>query len=94
MLDDSSPIGEVYALANVNWLIPIPRYPAFRFNIFTDVGNAWQRDELDLRDWVYTVGLGARWKIRALVNTSLRVDVGYNPETGEYKAYVGTSNMF
>lgn len=94
MIDDSAPIGDVYGLLNVNWLIPIPRYPAFRWNLFTDVGNAWARDEVDLLDWKYTVGAGIRWKVRALVNTSLRIDIGYNPNTQEYKAYIGTSNMF
>ncbi len=94
ILDDSSPIGDVFALLNLNWLIPIPRYPAFRWNIFTDVGNAWERGEVNLAELSYTVGVGVRWKIRSLVNTSLRVDIGYNPDTGEYKAYVGTSNMF
>lgn len=94
ILDDSSPIGDGFALLNLNWLIPIPSYPAFRWNVFTDIGNAWPRDDISPGDWAYTVGLGARWKIRALVNTSLRVDIGYNPDTGEYKAYVGTSNMF
>ena len=94
MLDDSAPIGEIFGLLNLNWLIPIPRYPAFRWNIFTDVGNAWPRGEVNLLDWKYTVGVGVRWKIRALVNTSLRLDIGLNPNTDERKAYVGTSYMF
>ena len=94
ILDDNKAIGDTYALANVNWLIPIPRYPAFRWNIFTDIGNAWDRDDIDLTDWKFTVGVGARWKIRALVNTSLRLDIGYSPETREYKAYAGTDFMF
>jgi outer membrane protein assembly factor BamA len=94
MLDDSAPIGEIFGLLNLNWLIPIPRYPAFRWNIFSDVGNAWPRGEVNLLDWKYTVGVGVRWKIRALVNTSLRLDIGLNPNTGERKAYVGTSYMF
>ena len=94
MLDDSAPVGEIFGLLNLNWLIPIPRYPAFRWNLFTDVGNAWPRGEVNLFDWKYTVGAGVRWKIRTLVNTSLRLDIGINPNTGEYKAYIGTSNMF
>jgi outer membrane protein assembly factor BamA len=94
ILDDNKAVGDVFAVTNINWLIPIPRYPAFRWNIFTDIGNAWDRDKIDLLDWKYTVGVGARWKIRALVNISLRVDIGYSPDTGEYKAYVGTNNMF
>jgi outer membrane protein assembly factor BamA len=94
ILDDNKAIGDAYALANINWLIPLPRYPAFRWNIFTDIGNAWPRDDIDLTTWKYTVGVGARWKVRALVNTSLRLDIGYSPETREYKAYAGTNYMF
>lgn len=86
--------GDVFALINVNWLIPQPKYPAFRWNIFTDIGNAWPRNDVNLLRWEKTLGVGARWKIRSLVNTTLRLDVGYNPATGEYKVYAGTNNMF
>lgn len=94
ILDEHAPLGDVYALLNVNWLIPQPRYPALRWNIFTDIGNAWPREDINLMRWEKTLGVGARWKIRSLVNVSLRLDVGYNPATGDYKVYAGTKNMF
>jgi len=86
--------GDVYALLNVNWLVPIPKYPSFRGVLFTDIGNAWDRSDVDLTDWEYTVGVGARWRIQSLVNVALRVDFGYDPASGEYKAYGGTNYMF
>ena len=92
--DNNRPVGDVYALLNLNWLIPIPRYPAFRWNIFTDIGNAWDRDDIDPLRLKATLGVGARWKIRTLVNTSLRLDIGVDPATGEFKVYAGTSEMF
>lgn len=94
IIDDSQPIGDAFGLVNVNWLIPMKKHPAFRWNLFTDVGNAWPRNDIDLLRWKFTVGAGARWKIRKLVNTTLRVDLGYNPETREYRLYAGTNNMF
>lgn len=94
IVDDEKALGDAFALLNLNWLIPIPRYPVFRWNIFADVGNAWDRDEIDPLDLKFTFGVGARWKIRALVNTSLRLDVGFDPSTGEYKIYAGTTEMF
>jgi outer membrane protein insertion porin family len=94
ILEQDAPQGDVYALLNVNWLIPNPEYPALRWNIFTDIGNAWPREDINLLRWEKTFGVGARWKIRSLVRVSLRVDVGYNPATGDYKVYAGTNNMF
>jgi outer membrane protein assembly factor BamA len=94
VLEEDSLQGDVYALLNVNWLIPNPKYPALRWNIFTDIGNAWPREDVNMLRWEATAGVGARWKIRSLVRVSLRVDVGYNPATGDYKVYAGTNNMF
>jgi outer membrane protein assembly factor BamA len=94
ILEADSLQGDVYALINVNWLIPNPKYPALRWNIFTDIGNAWPREDVNLLRWEKTFGVGARWKIRSLVRVSLRLDIGYNPATGDYKVYAGTNNMF
>jgi outer membrane protein assembly factor BamA len=86
--------GDLYALLNVNWLVPLPGHESFRGVLFTDIGNAWPRDDIRLDDWVVTFGVGFRWKIRSLVDTALRGDFAYNPETREYKAYGGTNYMF
>jgi outer membrane protein assembly factor BamA len=86
--------GDVYTLLNVNWLVPLPRHQSFRGVLFTDIGNAWPRDDIQLDKWVVTFGVGFRWKIRSLVDTALRADFAYNPATGEYKAYGGTNYMF
>ena len=86
--------GDLYALLNVNWLVPLPRHESFRGVLFTDIGNAWPRDDIRLDKWVVTFGVGFRWKIRSLVDTALRADFAYNPATGEYKAYGGTNYMF
>ena len=57
------------------------------------ISATWDEEvnPLELRS---TYGVGARWKLRQLVNISLRLDLGYNPNTGEFKFYAGTSNMF
>ncbi len=94
ILEEDKLTGDAFALLNVEWLIPQPKYPALRWNIFTDIGNAWPREEINLLRWEKTVGVGVRWKIRSFVNTSLRLDIGYNPSTGDYKVYAGTNQMF
>jgi len=94
ILEQDSLKGDVFALLNVEWLIPQPKYPALRWNIFTDIGNAWPRQDVNILRWEKTVGVGARLKIRSLVNTSLRLDIGYNPSTGDYKVYAGTNQIF
>ena len=86
--------GDVYALLNLNWLVPLFGHDSFRGVLFTDIGNAWPRGKVDPTRWEYTVGAGFRWKIRSLVRISLRADVGYDPATGDYKAYGGTNYMF
>ncbi|RMG58479.1 MAG: hypothetical protein D6717_02880 [Gammaproteobacteria bacterium] len=86
--------GDVFALLNLNWLVPLFGHDSFRGVLFTDIGNAWPRGKVDVTRWEYTVGLGFRWKIRSLVRVSLRGDIGYDPATGEYKAYGGTNYLF
>jgi outer membrane protein assembly factor BamA len=94
ILDKNKLNGDMFAVLNLNWLIPLPNYPAFRWNIFTDVGNTWDRGDFNPFNLENTFGVGARWRIRALVNSTLRLDIAFNPATGGFKIYAGTSNMF
>lgn len=87
--------GNAYVLVNTQYLAPWPGYPAFRYVVFADIGNAYKNVRyIDLGDLRYSAGLGFRWKIRSFVKTDLRLDWAYSFETDDSKVYGSTSVMF
>lgn len=86
--------GDAYALANVEYIAPVPGFRRFRGVAFTDVGNAYPEDAIDLLDLKAAVGLGLRWKIPFFVRVDLRVDVAYAVDAQQYKVYAGSSSTF
>jgi outer membrane protein assembly factor BamA len=82
-------------LFNVEYIMGLDRYPAWRVALFSDLGNVFaQHDEFDRHGWQVTVGAGLRWKIESFVKTDLVVDYGYSPQTGYSRFYVSTSLPF
>jgi outer membrane protein insertion porin family len=63
--------------------------------LFLDGGNAWKRgDSIDIGDINWSTGLGLRLFIKKLVKGVGRLDVAYNMERDEYKAYLGVHHTF
>ncbi|MEJ2059696.1 MAG: BamA/TamA family outer membrane protein [Gammaproteobacteria bacterium] len=92
--DKASIEGDWYMLYNTNLLIPINRFPEFRWALFADIGNAWRYGKTKLDELKYGVGVGARWRIRFLVNTDLRLDIAWAPGQKEVKYYAGSNTQF
>ncbi|MDH5632442.1 MAG: BamA/TamA family outer membrane protein [Gammaproteobacteria bacterium] len=93
--DRGSITGNAFFLANIQYLAPWPGYPAFRYVVFTDIGNAYKNARyIDLGDVRASVGLGFRWKLQSFVKTYLRLDCAYAFDTDETKVYGATVAMF
>jgi len=63
--------------------------------LFLDGGNAWKKgDSLNIGDINWSAGLGLRLFIKKLVKGVGRMDIAYNVERQEYKAYLGVHHTF
>jgi outer membrane protein insertion porin family len=63
--------------------------------LFLDGGNAWKRgNSINIGDLNWSAGLGLRLFIKKLVKGVGRLDVAYNMERDEYKAYLGIHHTF
>jgi len=86
--------GDIYMLMNFEYLTPIG-YNTLRGALFVDIGNAYATDKnIDLLSQNIGCGIGARWKIRSLVRTDLRLDFAYSFEEKNYRLYFGAKAMF
>ncbi len=86
--------GDIRLVANVEYLVPWYKRPTLRGVVFADVGNVWLRDEVDLLDLEWRGGLGIRWKLEALSNTDMRIDVAWDPDEQTLTPYISTSLTF
>lgn len=86
--------GDMRLLLNVEYLRPWYTRPALRSVVFADVGNVWRRDELDLLDLEWRMGVGLRWKFEAVSNTDLRIDLAWDQDEGAVIPYISTSLTF
>jgi len=87
--------GNAFFVMNVQYLRPLFGYPMFRGVVFADIGNAYPSNrEIDLGDLRWDVGIGFRLRIKSLVKIDLRVDAAYAYETGEFRYFAGTKEMF
>jgi outer membrane protein assembly factor BamA len=87
--------GNSYALFNIQYLRPLFGYNPFRGVVFADIGNAYpSNNELHLGDVKWDVGVGLRLRLKAFVKIDLRVDAAYAPETGEFRYFAGSKEMF
>ncbi len=94
-LDRESFSGDVLVFANLEYIKGFAKYRTLRTSLFIDIGNVYDDlNEVDFSDLRTSIGLGFRWKIASFVKTDLFIDWAYDTETGESKAYGGTSFTF
>ena len=63
--------------------------------LFLDVGNAYPSNtEMHLGDLKWDVGIGFRLRLKSFVKIDLRVDAAYSYDTGEWKYFAGTKEVF
>jgi hemolysin activation/secretion protein len=79
----------------VQYLTPLFGYKPLRGVVFADVGNAYpSNNEMHLGKTLWDVGLGLRLRLKSFVKIDLRVDAAWNPETGDWKVFAGTKDVF
>ena len=93
--DSGSFPGNSFVLLNVQYLRPFFGYYPLRGALFLDVGNAYpSNEEINLGDLKWSVGVGFRLRLKSFVKIDLRVDAAYAYDTGEYKIFAGTREVF
>jgi outer membrane protein assembly factor BamA len=93
--DTGSFTGNSFVLFNLQYLRPFFDYYPLRGALFLDVGNAYPNNErINLGDLKWDVGIGLRLRLKSFVKIDLRVDVAYAYDTGEYKVFAGTKEIF
>ncbi len=94
-LERDSFSGDVLVFANLEYIKGFAKYRTFRTSLFIDIGNVYDDlNGVDFSDLRTSIGLGIRWKIVSFVQTDLIIDWAYDTETGENRAYGGTSFNF
>lgn len=86
--------GDVFLLANVEYLRPLFGRQRLRGVVFADLGNAWSHSDFAPWNLQPALGAGLRWHITWLVNVDLRVDGAYALAQRRYQFYFGTKSMF
>jgi len=83
--------GNILTLVNVEYLSGFFAYPAWRWVAFTDIGNVYRNNDVNLFRQNMRAGLGLRWKLAALTNTDIRLDVAWDPDKTKFTPYLSTS---
>lgn len=86
--------GDVLALVNIEYLQGWFTRPAWRWAVFSDIGNVYQRNRINLAKLHARAGVGLRWKFESLSNTDLRLDVAWDPELDKAKVYFSSNLTF
>jgi len=86
--------GDILGLVNIEYLQALFNYPQWRWVLFSDVGNVYERDDIDLLDIRVRGGFGVRWKLLRLSNTDLRVDVAYDADDRRFRAFISSDLTF
>jgi len=86
--------GDVLTLFNLEYLSGLYRYPHMRWVLFTDIGNVQRHNDFDLGHQVVGLGAGMRWKLLAVSDTDLRVDVAWSKELDGPRFYFSTNLTF
>ncbi len=87
--------GNTYILINAQYLRPFFGYYPFRGVLFLDIGNAYPSNtEMHLGAIKWDVGIGFRLRLKSFVKIDLRVDAAYAYDTGEWKIFAGTKEVF
>jgi len=67
--------GDLLTLLNIEYLEAVFVAPTWRWAVFVDIGNVFLKGDSDWLDQNLRAGVGIRWKIEALTNTDLRIDI-------------------
>ena len=86
--------GDVQLLVNTELLTAFVARPAIRWVVFADVGNVWPRREIDLANLDWGAGAGLRWKVQAISDADLRVDLAWDHAEGRVRPYLSTKLTF
>lgn len=86
--------GNILTLANIEYLSGLFSYPAWRWLVFTDIGNVYTDNKVNLFKQYLRAGVGLRWKLVWLTNTDIRLDVAWDPSRRKVTPYVSTSLTF
>lgn len=93
--DKGSISGESYFTLNLEYLAPIRGNNELRSVLFADFGNAYSDNRtVDLTDFEAAVGIGLRYKIKALVKVDLRVDIAYGLGVEDLAGYLSSRGTF
>lgn len=91
----NSVTGRSFALANFEYLAPLPHTRSLRGAVFLDVGNAYPTSwGVDLTRLKASIGLGLRWRLKSFVDVSLNVDFAYAINEAESKTYASSKDAF
>ncbi len=93
-VDKGRDTGDILMLLNIEYLSGFFSYPAWRWVVFLDAGNVYDKDEVDLLDQNVRGGLGLRYKLRSLANTDLRIDLAWDPDRNNVKPFFATRLTF
>ncbi len=93
-LDTGSSTGDILTLLNVEYLSGFFSYPAWRWVVFMDIGNAFEKNDIDLLNQNLRAGLGLRYKLQSLTNTDLRIDVAWDPDRNKFRPFIATRLTF
>jgi len=86
--------GDILTLLNLEYLSGFFSYPEWRWLVFSDIGNVYRDNKVDLTDQHVRLGAGLRWKLTAITNTDIRLDVAWDPGRQKFTPYVSTSLTF
>ena len=93
-VDKGRDSGDILMLLNVEYLSGFFSYPAWRWVVFLDAGNVFETSDVDLLDQNLRGGLGLRYKLRALANTDLRIDLAWDPDRNSVRPFFATRLTF
>ena len=93
-LQPGSRSGDLMALVNIEYLHALFDHPRFRMVAFTDIGDVYKRNNVNVTKLHARVGAGIRWKLVSLSNTDIRIDVAWNPSKERLQSYFSSNLTF
>ena len=86
--------GDVLTLFNAEMLTAFTNHPTLRWVLFTDIGNVFRKDAINLPHQKFRGGVGLRWKLLKFSNTDLRMDAAWDSQASRPRFYISTSLTF
>ncbi len=89
-----SKTGDVLVLANIEYLAGWPGNQALRWVLFSDIGNVYRHNAINLLNQKFGVGAGIRWKLLSFSNTDLRLDAAWDHRERSFRYFFSTNLTF